>query len=482
MLQRNMKSAAGEGRVHLVKPKAGNVGLWMLAWPIFIEIFLQTLLGTVDTVMVSRISDDAVAVVGISNQLFGALITLFTTFAGGAGILVAQRLGSGRQEDARTIAIMGVTASSVLGLAVSIILFLFADPIARSLHISGELIPLAHVYLTYVGGGLFLVGLTASFGAAIRNTGNTRGPMYTGVAVNVIHIVLNYILIFGAFGLPQMGLGGIAISNLISRLLGAAVLMGMFCGTFERKIKLRDFRTFKRKLFGEIVKISWPLGLNSSSWVLSQLAIYSFLAMLGAKELAARTYLNTLESFCFTLGYAIAMAGQIRIAHLFGARKLTEVYQSAFRTLYIGLAIVSANVLLLFVFGKTLLGFFTTDQEIISIGVSLLALNLILQPCKMLNMAMGNALNAIGDTRYTMIVSMISMTVIGVGGSYLLGISWGWGLVGIYCCMIADEAGRGLLVLRRWRGQKVLDAADVESSGRQSVRGKGGKTLFKMNV
>lgn len=163
-----------------VKLKTGNVGLWVLAWPIFIEIFLQTLLGTVDTIMVSRISDDAVAVVGISNQLFGALTTLFTTFAGGAGILIAQRLGSGRQEDARVIAIMGVTASTVLGLIVSIIMFLFADPIGGALNISGELIPLAHVYLTYVGGGLFLIGLTASLGSAIRNTGNTRGRCIRG--------------------------------------------------------------------------------------------------------------------------------------------------------------------------------------------------------------------------------------------------------------------------------------------------------------
>ncbi len=325
---------------------------------------------------------------------------------------------------------------------------------------------------------MFLIGLTASLGSAIRNTGNTRGPMYTGVAVNVIHIILNYIFIFGMFGLPQLGLGGIAISNVISRGLGAIVLLVMFCGAFERRIRLRDFATFKRKLFGEIVKISWPLGLNSSAWVVSQLAIYSFLAMLGAKELAARTYLNTLESFCFTLGYAVAMAGQIRIATLFGARQLSEVYRSAYRTLYIGLAIVSANVVLLLAFGKTLLGMFTADGEIVSIGVALLALNLLLQPCKMLNMAMGNALNAIGDTRYTMTISLISMTLIGIGGSYLLGISWGWGLVGIYCCMIADEAARGVLVLRRWRGRKVLYAAESQDGGQQAVQCKAAEASF----
>lgn len=272
-------------------------GLWVLAWPIFIEVFLQTLLGTVDTLMVSRISDDAVAVVGISNQLFGALTTLFTTFAGGAGILIAQRMGSKRFSEARTIAIMGVSVSLILGIVVSIILFFYAGPIAGILNISPELLSLSNIYISYVGGGLFLVGMIASLGTAIRNTGNTRGPMYTGVIINVIHIILNYTFIFGMFGLPQLGLAGIAISSIISRLVGVIMLYTMFRGSFEIKIRLRDFRIFNGKLFKEIIRIAWPLGINSSCWVFSQLIVYSFLAALGAEALAARTYLNTLESF-----------------------------------------------------------------------------------------------------------------------------------------------------------------------------------------
>ncbi len=79
-------------------------------------------------------------------------------------------------------------------------------------------------------------------------------------------------------------------------------------------------------------------------------------------------------------------------------------------------------------------------------------------------MAMGNALNAIGDTRYTMYTSIVSMSIIGVGCSYWFGISLGWGLTGIYCCMIADEFVRGMLVLMRWKGRKVLRQADILKS------------------
>src|SRR5690606_30636129 len=96
--------------------------LWALAWPIFIELFLQFLLGAADTLMVSRISDDAVAVVGFSNQLFSAVMTLFVTVSSGAGILIAQKLGARKSEDARRIGIMSLSVSGGIGLALSVVL------------------------------------------------------------------------------------------------------------------------------------------------------------------------------------------------------------------------------------------------------------------------------------------------------------------------------------------------------------------------
>lgn len=436
--------------------------LWALAWPIFIEVLLQTMLGTVDTVMVSRISDDAVAVVGFANQLFNALTTLFMTIASGAGILVAQRIGSDRREDARKIAIMAITVSTAIGLVISVLLFTQARPIARMLHLSEDLLPLSDMYISYVGGGMFLAAMTAALGTVIRNTGNTKGPMMTGIAINLLHIVLNYALIFGSFGLPKWGLAGVTVSDNVCRLLSTVLLMYMFFFSFERRIRVAEFfRTFERKLFGEVLRIGWPLGVNMSCWVFSQLAIYSFLAILGAKELATRTYMNTLESFCFTLGFAVALAAQIQIAHLYGAARTRDAYKAAYRALFVGEAMVMSFSVILFLTGRHMLGLFTSDEEIMRMAAPLLALNLILQPGKMLNMALGNSLNAVGDTRYIMMTSLASMGLIATGCSYLLGVHWGWGLIGIYVCMISDEYARGLLSYFRWRNRKVLRRAEA---------------------
>ncbi|MGO4347319.1 MATE family efflux transporter [Paenibacillus sp. MCAF9] len=456
-----------------------KISLWMLAWPIFIELFLQFLLGAADTLMVSRISDDAVAVVGFSNQLFQALTTLFITVASGAGILIAQKIGSKNGEDARTIAIMAVKVSAIIGLLLSGLLILIPGEIAAVLQLPENLIPLAKTYISIVGGGMVLIALMSALSTSIRNTGNTKGPMYTAIGMNVVHVFFNYAFIFGAFGFPKWGLMGVAISTVLCRLLATIVLFIMFLSSFERTIALRDFNVFNRKLFGEILRIGWPLGVNMSCWVFTQLLIFTFLAILGSNELAARTYMNTLESFCFMLGYSIALAVQIQIAHLFGAGKVKEAYHIAFRAMWIGLAVVTVNAFLIYLFGKQLLGMFTENKEIVALGVSLLGMNLLLQPGKMINMALGNSLNAVGDTRFTMWTSVFSMWLIATGLAYFVGIQLGWGLIGIYACMILDEYIRGILSLIRWRGQKFLRRAerDEAEAKRSAESGIGGKTL-----
>ncbi|WP_435530199.1 MATE family efflux transporter [Paenibacillus vini] len=436
--------------------------LWLLAWPIFIEQFLQFLLGSVDTLMVSRISDNAVAVVGFSNQLFNALMTLFATVASGAGIVIAQKIGSRKEEEARSVAIIAFNVTVAIGVFLSILLIAAPEPIARMLQLPDELIPLAKVYISIVGGGMILTAAMAVLGTAIRNTGNTKGPMMTAVGMNVIHIIMNYGFIFGALGFPQWGLTGVAISTVISRLLATIVLFVIFLSSFQRKIGHRDFKIFDRKLFKEILAIGWPLGVNSASWVFSQLAIFSFLAMLGSTELAARTYMNTLESFCFLLGFSLALAAQIQIAHLYGAGKTKEAYHAVFKVLKVGLPLVIVNAFILVLFGRNVLGLFTKDVDILNLCSALLLLNLLLQPGKMVNMAIGNSLNAVGDTRYTMKISLIFMWLIATGCSYLFGVSLGIGIIAIYSCMIIDEYVRGVLSFFRWRGRKHLRMKEAD--------------------
>lgn len=448
-----------------------RMSLWVLTWPIFLEMFLQFFLGTADTLMVSHISDDAVAVVGISNQLFAAVTILFAAIASGAGILVAQKLGARSDGEARMIGIMGLNVSVLIGAAMSILLYLYAKPIARLLQIEEGLVPLAAEYISIVGAGMVFLAAMSALGTVVRNTGNTRGPMIISLAMNIFHVGLNYLFIYGALGFPRWGLTGVAISTLVSRLLGTAALYLLYRKAFAQTIEIRHLASFDKPLFRDTLRISWPLGINMSSWCLTQLVIFSIIAMLGTKELSARTYMNTMESFCFLVGYSIAMAGQIRIAHLYGAGERGEAYKCAYQAMWIGLAIVGCNSILLYAFGEPVFSLFTEDSEIMAMGLSLLALNLLLQPAKMLNMAIGSALIAVGDTRYIMTTGLVSMWLVAAGMSYFLGVSLEWGLYGTYAAMIADEAIRGTLVFFRWKSKRFMKPE------LRSVRQEGGATI-----
>lgn len=459
-----------EIRGKMLVQKEKKMSLWLLAWPIFIEMFLQFLLGTADTLMVSHISDDAVAVVGISNQLFAAVNILFMAVASGAGILVAQKLGANKEEEARTIGIIGANVCLGIGVFLSVILYFGAGPITLMLQLPEALQPLGEIYISVVGGGMVFMAAMAALGTIIRNTGNTRSPMYIAMGMNVVHIAINYVVIYGAFGIPPMGIEGVAWSTTISRLFGAVVMLAVYRKAFRRWIEWKDWRVFDKRLFKETMKLSWPLGVNMSSWCITQLVIFAFIAMIGAKELSARTYMNTMESFCFLIGYSIAMAGQILIAHRYGAGEHQKAYRGAYQVLWIGLALVQANALLLYGFGNEAIRLFTTDPDIAALGISLLAVNLLLQPAKMLNMAIVGALTAVGETRFIMIIGFVSMWGFAVGLSYYLGIHLGWGLFGIYTAMILDELFRGVLVLYRWRSRRFMMGSDIEAPVQPATR------------
>ncbi|MBO9596681.1 MAG: MATE family efflux transporter [Cohnella sp.] len=428
-----------------------KMSLWTLSWPIMIEMFLQFAIGTADTLMVSRISNDAVAVVGFANQFFNAVMVVFMLVTSGAGILIAQRLGAGQHRDARMLGTMAIMITSALGVIVSVSIFFSAGTLAQALNVPAEILPLADDYMTIVGAGMILTALNVALSTCVRNTGDTKSPMYIAFGMNILHVILNACFIFGALGFPKWGLTGVALSTVIVRLLGALVLLRLFRHAFGSKIAWREFLQVKTRLLKDVLRLGWPMSLNGASWTLSQLAIFSIIGIMGTQELAARTYMNTMESFAFTVGWSLSIAAQIQVAYYFGAGKFKEAYHSCYRALWIGLLLVTLNTGIMLVFRESILNYFTDDAWIIDTAIKLLWLNLILQPGKMLNMALGQSVSAIGDARYSMMVSLPCMWILAFGLSYALGLSMEWGLYGVYVGMILDEYTRGIVMWFRWR-------------------------------
>ncbi len=200
-----------------------GLNIFFLTWPIFLEIFLFMLMGIADTLMLSAISDNAVSGVGASNQYLHIAILLLEVIGNGASIVVAQYIGSRKFIEAAKISALAVTLNLLVGLIISMTFVLFGGQLLQTLNLQGEILAHAKSYLSIVGGMIFLQAIINSIAAIIRVHGFTKEAMYVSLGMNVVHIIGNYLFIFGKFGFPEMGVQGAAISSVISRALALVV-------------------------------------------------------------------------------------------------------------------------------------------------------------------------------------------------------------------------------------------------------------------
>lgn len=207
--------------------------LYKLTMPIFIDIALVMLLGAVDTIMLSSYSDNAVAAVGLDNQLISFVFLVFQFVSMGAAILCAQYFGAKLKERFMQIVGIAILCNLLLGLIVSGALFMWTAPLLRAFGLREDVLPEGVAYLKITGSLAFFQALSLTFSAALRSTGNTIKPMLVTVSVNIINILADYALIFGNWGCPAMGVEGAAWATAVSRIVSALVLASFMPGIWS---------------------------------------------------------------------------------------------------------------------------------------------------------------------------------------------------------------------------------------------------------
>ena len=198
--------------------------LKIITVPVFIEIALVMLLGAVDTVMLSRYSDNSVAAVGLDNQLISLVFLVYQFFSMGAAILCAQYIGAGLHKRLVQVVGMALVVNLLLGLTVSAMLFFFAEDLLHLMGLRPELMGDGVVYLRLTGSLSFFQALSLTFSASLRSADKVVWPMVVTGIVNVLNIFGNYALIFGHWGCPQMGVEGAAIATAASRAVSMLLL------------------------------------------------------------------------------------------------------------------------------------------------------------------------------------------------------------------------------------------------------------------
>ncbi|WHX76374.1 MATE family efflux transporter [Bacillus safensis] len=435
------------------KDEKTHPSLFALTWPIFIEISLYMLMGSADTLMLSQYSDNSVAAVGVSNQLLNLLIVMFSFITTGTTIVIAQLLGADRKQEATQVAYVSLGTNFLISFFISLLMFMLAVPILNMMGLSSELMPDAAVFLQIVGLLSFIQALIMTYSAILKSYGYTRDTMYVTIGMNLLNVAGNYLVIFGPFGFPVLGVMGVAFSTSLARLIGLMAMILIVRRRIGLRFSLKSMFHIQRTHLKRLLKIGIPSAGEQLSYNGSQMIITLFITFMGTQALAAKVYTQNLMMFIMLFGAAISQGTQILIGRHIGAKEFDAAYRRCMKSLYWAIAISLLSSTALSLSSTHLLTFFTSNHEIIQIAATLLLLTIILEPGRSFNMVIINSLRAAGDAKFPVYMAMISMWGIGLPIAYLLGIQLEMGLIGIWISFIVDEWVRGIFMYRRWRSR-----------------------------
>ena len=434
--------------------------LLSIAWPIFVEQSLRILIGTVDTFMVAHVSDGAVAALGVSHRLIMLAIICFNFIGIGTSVVITHHLGAGDRRGAENIASTALGVNLWMGLAASAAIFAFNEQLLRAMQLPEELMSYALPFMALMGGTLFLESINISIGAILRAHGNTRDVMFVTVGQNIINVIGVSLVLFGWFGLPKLGVEGVAAASVFSRLVSTTALLILLSRRLGIRMHWRTPFDLPMARLRRILHIGLPAAGEHLSYWLALLLVTSFIGHLGAKSLSIMAYAQTVQSLVILFSLSLGLGTEIVVGRLIGAGDFEGAYRQLLSSLKLCLMLTAGGMVIIAIIAPHLIDLFSHDPAIIAGGTLLLRIAFILEIGRVFNIVVINSLRATGDARFPVQIGVVFMWLLWVPNSWFLGLHLGWGLVGIWIAMCCDEWLRGLIMYHRWVKRRWLPFAE----------------------
>ena len=436
-----------------------------LTLPIFIEMLLVTLMGATDTFMLSQYADEAVAAVGVANQLITFAFLVFQIINIGTSVLCSQYLGAGNRMKMEQVTAMALLLNIISGAVISFILSAGAPWLLTWMGLSPNLMQYGLPYMQLAGAFAFFQALHLTVSASLRADHKAIYPMITVMIVNVVNAIGNYALIFGHLGMPALGVEGAAIATNISRGVAAFTL---FCVLFTRHIPfgrlMQAFSAPLKELTHEmknLLRIGLPSAGENMSYNAQQVVITYFINMLGTEALTTRMYVVNVVMFVYIFSICIAQGASIVIGHLVGDHRYHATLKLGWYALRVAISITMVLSVLFAIMGKQIFSILTDNPDIIALGCTVLIVDIAVEIGKVSNIYYTNVLRSVGDVNFPFYVGITVQWIVGVLFGWLFGIAFAWGLVGMWCAFILDEGIRGSIFVWRWHSRRWQQRAFV---------------------
>ena len=423
-----------------------------VAWPSVLESFFVGLAGMVDTIMVGALGSYAIAAVGLTTQPKFLGLALFLSMNVAVSAIVARRKGENDRESANRVVRMVLLITVQLTAVISAAFVAFASPIVAMVGSQPDTHEYAVDYLRIIMGGQIFSTVSLVLNAAQRGAGNTRIAMVTNLISNIVNVLFNYLLIGGNFGFPALGVRGAALATVIGTICACVlsicsvlhrngfVYLGAVKGWLADKLSVRSLLSVGSSAFVEQVCLRIGFLLFSMT-----------VAHLGTTELAAHQIGMNMMHMSFTFGDGLSVASVTLIGQSLGRKRpdMAKIYGSVAQK--IGLICAFVVAVFYFFFGKSLFLLFSNEQVILDYGATIMRVLSVMLFFQILQVVQFGCLRGAGDTRFTAMVSLISVTCIRPGISWLLCYPLGLGLIGAWLGTFCDQCVRFLMSFVRFR-------------------------------
>ncbi|MEL3909052.1 MAG: MATE family efflux transporter [Treponemataceae bacterium] len=431
-----------------------------IAAPAVLESLFLSLTVMIDTIMVSSLGKYAVAAVGLTAQPKFFFLTVYIAMSVSVSALVARRKGENDQEAANETLLTALILSVIFCVIISFVSVVFAFPILELAGSNEETHEASVLYFRIIMGGMFFNIISIIINAAQRGSGNTHIAFTTNFVSTITNIFFNYVLIGGNLGFPKWGIAGAAIATVLGTV--AAFVMSV-ASLFRKESFVQITYMIEHKVKASLKTVGSIFNL-ASSIALENLAMrvgFATTAFTAARLGTTSFATHQAGMNILSLGFAFADGMQVAAVTLTGqslgaknkplAKKFGDTCQK------IGFLISVALAIFLFFAGDKIFKLYFDDPVAVKKGTMIARFIMVIVLAQISQIIFAGALRAAGDVKYTLFVSIVSVTVIRTLITIVLVRLFHLGLVGIWCGILSDQASRFFLFRHRYKQGKWLD-------------------------
>lgn len=427
-----------------------------IAWPSFIELTLTQLTSMVDMMMVGSLGAFAIAGVGLTMQPKFLMATMFMAMNVGATALVARFKGQNKPRNANIILKQATILTFVLSIIASIIGYVYAEPMIKFMGAAdAETLAGGTIYLKIQMLGFVPMALTTTITAALRGIGDSKTAMKYNLINNLINVVFNYILIFGHFGFPKLGMAGASLATVLGQFIAFLLALRVITkrGNYLHLNFKDGFKPDKRYL-KNIFNIGIPAMIEQLVMRTGMIIYSKTVASLGTVAFATHQVSMNIMALSFMTGQAFSVSATSLTGQSLGKRRPDMAQAYSKRTRRLGM--ISALILgmTFFFFGEQIVSLYSDDPAVIAMGAQILKIIGLIQPFQSSQFIIAGSLRGAGDTRATAIITFITILILRPGLAAFSIKVLDWGLIGAWIALALDQILRSVLVLSRFNSGK----------------------------